>query len=67
MSDTCVECGSREFNSCFSESFPGRGRDGASLTLRVCLQCGSRFPDRAQLRSHLLQKLPLAGRERPRA
>jgi hypothetical protein len=69
MSDVCAECGSRDFESCFSESFPGRGRDGTAvaLTLRLCLSCGARFPARDQLRSHLLQKLPGSARPRDRA
>jgi hypothetical protein len=60
MIETCADCGSREFKCCFTESFPARGRDGTALTLtmRLCLACGARFPDRGELRSHLLQKLP---------
>jgi hypothetical protein len=67
MSDICVDCGSREFESCFIECFPSRGRDGTAtmLTLRLCLSCGARFPDRGQLRSHLMEKLPPSTRERP--
>ena len=34
------------------------------LALRLCLSCGARFPDRAQLRSHLSEKLPQASRGR---
>ena len=66
MSEICADCGSREFSSCFAEVFPARGRDGAAVTLtvRLCLACGTRFPDRGQLRSHLLEKLPAASRER---
>lgn len=63
MSDVCADCGAREFKSCFSESFPARGRDGTALTLRLCLSCGARFPERGQLRSHLLEKLPASTRE----
>ena len=59
MSDICVDCGSREFESCFSECFHTRGRDGTAmvLTLRLCLRCGARFPERGQLRNHLMEKL----------
>lgn len=69
MGDTCADCGSREFKSCFTEVFPTRGRDGSplTLTLRLCLSCGARFPDRGQLRSHLSQLLPIAVRERAHA
>jgi hypothetical protein len=69
MVETCVDCGSREFKSCFSETFPARGRDGTplTLTLRLCLACGARFPDRARLRSHLHAKLPTSAREAARA
>ena len=58
--DWCVDCGSREFQSCFTEWFPSRSSDGvpAAVTLRLCLSCGARFADRAQLRTHLLAKLP---------
>jgi hypothetical protein len=59
----CVDCGSREFKSCYTEWFPVPGGEGAPVTLRLCLSCGARFPDRSQLRSHLLTKLPPA-RER---
>jgi hypothetical protein len=69
MSEMCVDCGSREYRSCFSETFPARGLDGTALmlTLRLCLECGQRFTERAQLRSHLLAKLPVSARERARA
>lgn len=65
MSEMCVDCGSREFESCFSECFFSRGSDGTPvmLTLRLCLSCGARYPDRVQLRSHLMQKLPATTRE----
>lgn len=69
MIESCADCGSREFKSCFTESFPARGQDGSALmlTLRLCLACGARFPDRGQLRSYLHQKLPASTRERPQA
>jgi hypothetical protein len=65
MVETCVDCGSREFKPCYSETFFGRGRDGSPvmLTLRLCLTCGARFPDRAQLRGHLHDMLPPAARD----
>ena len=60
MAEICADCGSQDFSSCFSESFPTRGLDGAAfvLTLRLCLRCGARFGDRRELRSYLHQKLP---------
>lgn len=69
MSEICADCGSREFKSCFTESFPSRAHDGTSLvlTLRLCLTCGARFPERSQLRTYLLDKLPTPSRERLRA
>jgi hypothetical protein len=69
MSEICVDCGSREFKSCFTECFFSRDRDGAPvmLTLRLCLSCGARFPDRGQLRSHLQQKLAAPARREWRA
>jgi hypothetical protein len=65
MVQTCADCGSRDFKSCFNETFPARGRDGTpqAVTLRLCLACGARFPDRAQLRGHLHAKLPAFTRE----
>jgi hypothetical protein len=65
--ESCADCGSRDFKSCYTEWFPARAGDGAPLTvtLRLCLSCGARFPDRAQLRSHLRAKLPPARERRP--
>jgi hypothetical protein len=69
MTERCVDCGSRDYRSCYSETFPARGLDGTALmlTLRLCLECGARFRERAELRGHLLAKLPASLRERPRA
>jgi hypothetical protein len=60
VSEICADCGSHDFTSCFSESFPTRGLDGTPfvLTLRLCLRCGTRFGDRRELRSYLHHKLP---------
>jgi ribosomal protein L40E len=64
MSEGCVDCKGRprlhDFGSCFSETFALRAPSGAALqlTLRLCLRCGARFPDRSQLRQYLRTKLP---------
>ncbi|HET7754116.1 MAG TPA: hypothetical protein VFK85_09410 [Anaeromyxobacteraceae bacterium] len=60
MAEICADCGSQDFTSCFSESFPTRGLDGVAfvLTLRLCLRCGARFTDWRELRSYLHRKLP---------
>lgn len=60
MPDACVDCRTLKFASGFTETFQARGADGAPLvlTLRLCLDCGSRFPDRAQLRLYLATRLP---------
>lgn len=66
MREHCADCGTRDFDSCFTETFPARAQDGSALTLTVCLclGCGRRFPDRGKLRSYLYQKLPPTTRER---
>jgi hypothetical protein len=66
MREFCADCGTREFDSCFTETFPARTHDGSALTLTLCLclGCGQRFPDRSKLRSYLYKKLPNATRER---
>ncbi len=64
MPDRCVDCDRRptlhQLGACYSETFPVRGPDGAmlQLTLRLCLRCGARFSDRAQLRDYLRTRLP---------
>lgn len=66
VAEICADCGSQDFSSCFSESFPTRGVDGSSLvlTLRLCLRCGARFNDRRELRSYLHRKLPRSSSDR---
>lgn len=60
MADACVDCRTPRFTSGFTETFESRDFNGAPLvvTLRLCLDCGSRFADRAQLRRYLTAKLP---------
>ena len=64
MPDRCVDCsdqpGLRPLGSCYSETFAVRAPSGAALhlTLHLCLRCGSRFPDRGELRDHLRTRLP---------
>ncbi len=64
MPDACVDCNGRpklhDLGSCYSETFPVRATDGSAvhLTLRLCLRCGARFGDRAQLRDYLRTKVP---------
>lgn len=60
MPDACVDCQTPRFTSGFTEIFEARGHAGAPglVTLRLCLDCGSRFPDRAQMRRYLVTKLP---------
>jgi len=64
VADRCVDCNDRprlhDLGSCFTETFAVRTRTGAAiqLTLRLCLRCGGRFADRAQLRDYLRTRLP---------
>ena len=64
MSERCVDCSDRpklhDLGSCYTETFAVRVRSGGvlQLTLRLCLRCGSRFPDRSQLRDYLRGRLP---------
>ncbi len=64
MLDRCVDCnGAPRLHAvvpCYSETFPAKAPDGArfTLTLRLCLACGTRFADRRQLRDYLATKLP---------
>lgn len=60
MPDACVDCRTRRFTSGFTEVFESRAFDGSPVlvTLRMCLDCGSRFADRREMRSYLLHKLP---------
>ncbi|MBI5068393.1 MAG: hypothetical protein HZB56_09140 [Deltaproteobacteria bacterium] len=60
MADACVDCRTPRFTSGFTETFESRDFTGAPqvVTLRLCLDCGSRFSDRAQLRRYLTAKLP---------
>jgi hypothetical protein len=58
--DACVDCRTLKFTSGFSETFRARGFDGSAflVTLRLCLDCGARFADRAQMRDYLSTRLP---------
>jgi len=62
--DRCVDCSDQprlhQLGSCYSETFAVRAPNGAALhvTLHLCLRCGSRFPDRTQLRDYLRTRLP---------
>ncbi len=64
MSDRCVDCHTHprpnDVASCYSETFPMRAPHGGvfQLTVRLCLECGTRFRDRKQLREYLRAKLP---------
>ncbi len=64
MPIACVDCSAsprpNEVVPCYSETFPLTTTSGGrfTLTLRLCLTCGARFTDRAQLRSYLATKLP---------
>lgn len=64
MADRCADCNGRpklhDLGSCFTETFAVRAQSGAALqvTLRLCLRCGGRFADRAQLRDYLRTRLP---------
>jgi hypothetical protein len=68
LPDVCVDCNVRPRPSdvvpCYSESFPLTTIDGGrfTVTLRLCLACGSRFADRSQLRRYLHTKLPAYAR-----
>jgi len=58
--DACVDCRTLKFTSGFTETFQARSLDGAPLlvTVRLCLDCGGRFDDRAQMRLYLATRLP---------
>ena len=45
--------------------FASRSFDGSTLlvTMRLCLDCGSRFADRQAMRSYLVGRLPAHARE----
>jgi hypothetical protein len=64
VADRCVECNDRprlhDLGSCYTETFAVRTQAGAAIqvTLRLCLRCGGRFADRAQLRDYLRTRLP---------
>jgi len=64
VSDRCVDCSDRpklhDLGSCYTEAFTVRVQSGGALqlTLRLCLRCGSRFPDRTKLRDYLRTRLP---------
>jgi hypothetical protein len=55
-----VDCRTRRFTSGFTEVFESRTFDGSPVlvTVRLCLQCGSRFADRREMRGYLVHKLP---------
>jgi len=58
--DACVDCRTPRFTSGFTETFESRDFTGAPqlVTMRLCLECGSRFADRVQMRRYLTAKLP---------
>jgi hypothetical protein len=64
LPDGCVDCNVRprpnDVVPCYSETFPMTTIDGGrfTVTLRLCLACGTRFADRAQLRRYLATRLP---------
>ncbi len=64
MHDRCVDCNTRptlnDVVPCYSETFPMKAADGGvfQFTLRLGLECGTRFRDRKQLREYLRAKLP---------
>ncbi len=65
MPDACVDCRTPRFTSGFTEVFASRSFDGSTLlvTMRLCLDCGSRFADRQAMRSYLVGRLPAHARE----
>jgi hypothetical protein len=64
LPERCVDCNSgswlHQVLSCYSETFPVRAPNGVpyTITLRLCLACGTRFADRQQVREYLRTKLP---------
>jgi transcriptional regulator NrdR family protein len=60
VADACVDCRTLRFTSGYTEVFESRAFDGSPVlvTLRMCLECGSRFADRREMRGYLLKKLP---------
>lgn len=60
MPDACVDCRTHRFTSGFTEVFESRTFDGSPVlvTVRLCLDCGSRFENRRAMRDYLLKKLP---------
>ena len=64
MPDTCVDCRERprlhDLGCSYTETFPVKTVTGSMVTvsLRLCLRCGSRFVDRMQLRDYLRAKVP---------
>lgn len=64
MHVNCVDCNTsprtNEVAPCYSETFPMEAPGGGvfQYTLRLCLDCGTRFADRGQLREYLRTKLP---------
>ena len=63
LPDRCLDCNDRPKPNdvaSYTETFAVRAPSGAALhlTLRLCLRCGSRFPDRSQLRDYLRTRLP---------
>lgn len=68
MPERCVDCQCRprlhEVVSCYSETFPllAPNHVAYTLTLRLCLTCGTRFTDRGQIREYLRTKLPAHAR-----
>jgi hypothetical protein len=64
LPDRCVDCNIRprlhHILSCYSETFAVKAPEGAKyqVTLRLCLACGTRFPDRVALREYLRTRLP---------
>ncbi len=68
MQDGCVDCRAlprlHELGPCFSETFATRAPNGmqVQVTLCLCLKCGARFEDRAQLREYLRTRRPVEPR-----
>ncbi len=64
LPEHCVDCNVRprpnDVASCYSETFPLETPEGGRFhfTLRLCLDCGTRFADRRQLREYMRTKLP---------
>jgi len=61
--DRCLDCNDHPRPhdvASYTETFAVRAPSGAALhlTLRLCLRCGSRFPERSQLREYLRTRLP---------